>query len=231
MKAGVTAVMIAHNEEERCLTRFLRDLLPSLWLLRPVIDAEIIVIDNSGLQSDRLANAVLGNGGFTASYRWNEGRNLMYGPSLNVATTMATRPYLLYACAAHGRMYDPTWAWDLLVALVDDEIGDVAMCGSLRPSGPPAAMGFSDALEPTHVQGGLFCARTDVLRAHPYEEGGYAHWGSDVYQSFQLMTAGYRLVYVPTVKSVWRSAVKGGNWKYVHQGGVEPGLEADLHGA
>ena len=40
------------------------------------------------------------------------------------------------------------------------------------------------------------CARAgrcaaDVLRAHPYaEEGDYAHWGSDVYQSFQLMAAG-----------------------------------------
>jgi hypothetical protein len=219
MEVGVTAVMIAHNEEERSLTRFLRDLLPSLWLLRPMLDAEIIVIDNSEVRSDRLANAVLGNGAFAAAYRWNEGENLMYGPSLNVATIMATRPYLLYACAAHGQMYDPTWAWDLLATLVYDPGGDVAMCGSLWPSGPPTAMGFSESLTPVHVQGGLFCARTDVLRAHPYEEGDYAHWRSDVYQSFQLMAAGYRLADVPTVRSVWRSAVETQHWKYVHQGG------------
>jgi hypothetical protein len=219
MKVGVTAVMIAHNEEERSLTRFLRDLLPSLWLLRPLLDTEIIVIDNSERRSDRLANAVLDNGGFAASYRWNQGRNLMYGPSLNVAATMAARPYLLYVCAAHGQMYDPTWAWDLLATLVDDLSGDVAMSGSLRPSGSPAAMGFSESLAQVHVQGGLFCARTDVLRAHPYEEGDYAHWGSDVYQGFQLMAAGYRLADVPTVRSVWRSAIEGRHWKYVHQGG------------
>jgi hypothetical protein len=219
MKVGVTAVMIAYNEEERSLLRFLRDLLPSLWLLRPVLDAEIIVIDNSEMRLDRLANAVLDNGGFTASYRWNEGRNLMYGPSLNVAIAMATRPYFLYVCAAHGQMYDPTWAWDLLATLVRDPSGDVAMCGSLQPSGPPAAMGFSRSLTMVHVQGGLFCARTDVLRAHPYEESDYAHWGSDVYQSYQLMAAGHRLVDVPTVRSVWRTAVEGRHWKYVHQGG------------
>jgi hypothetical protein len=219
MKVGVTAVMIAHNEEERSLTRFLRDLLPSLWLLRPVLDAEIVVIDNSEVRSDRFANAVLDNGGFTASYCWNEGRNLMYGPSLNVATGIATRPFLLYVCSTHGHMYDPTWAWDLLTTLVDDPRGDIAMCGTLAASGPPGAMGFPESLSPVHVQGGLFGARTDVLRAHLYAEGDYAHWGSDVYQSFQLMAAGYRLVNVPSIRSVWRSAIEGRHWKYVHQGG------------
>ena len=67
-----------------------------------------------------------------------------------------------------------------------------------------------------HIQGGVFAARTDVLARLPYHEGEYAHGGSDIYQSFQLQQHGYQLVDVPSVKSVWRSRVQGGPWKYVH---------------
>ncbi len=219
MKVGVTVVMIAHNEEERWLTRLLRDVLPSLWLLRPVLDAELVVIDNSEARLDRLADAVLHTGAIPASYRWNEGKNLMYGPSMNAAISMSTKPLLLYACAAHGQMHDPTWAWDLLQPLVEDPTGKVAMCGSLAESGAPSNMGFPDSLEWVHVQGGLFAARTEVLRVYPYPESDYAHWGSDVFQGFQLTEAGYRLVDVPTIRSVWRASVEETRWKYVHQGG------------
>ncbi len=218
-RAAVSALMVVHNDEEGSLTRFLRDLLPALWLLRPVLDAELIVVDNSVARLDRLANAVLHNGAFAARYCWQGGQNLMYGPSLNLAAGLARHPYLLYACANHGRSFDPTWPWDLLQPLVDDGAGKVAMAGSLQASSAPADLGFPACLPAVHVQGGVFAARRALLRSHPYPDGPYAHWGSDVYQSFQLMQAGYRLADVPTVKSVWRAAPGEGAWKYVHVGG------------
>jgi hypothetical protein len=218
-RIAVSAVMVVHNNEEGSLTRFLRDLLPALCLLRPVLDAELIVIDNSLACLDRLADAVLDNGAFDADYRWQGGQNLMYGPSLNLAVRLARHPFLLYACANHGQSFDPTWPWDLLQPLIDDGTGKVAMTVSLQASCAPANLGFSACLPAVHVQGGLFAARSELLRAHPYPDGRYAHWGSDVYQSFQLMEGGFRLADVPTVKSVWRADPGDGAWKYVHRGG------------
>jgi len=218
-RVAVSAVMVVHNDEDRGLTRLLRDLLPALWLLRPVLDAELIVVDNSPARLDRLANAVLDNGAFAGRYCWEGGRNLMYGPSLNLAASLARHPYLLYACAAHGQSFDPTWAWDLLRPLIDDGDGEVGMAGSLQASGSPADLGFPASLPPVHVQGGVFAARSELIRSHPYPHGPYAHWGSDVYQSFQLMQAGFRLADVPTVKSLWRAAPGEGTWKYLHLGG------------
>ena len=218
-KIGVSAVMIAYNNEEGSLTRLLRDLLPALSLLRPLLDAELIIVDNSVARLDRLANAVLDNGVFDADYRWQGGQNLRYGPSLNLAVKLARHPYLLYVCANHGQSFDPTWPWDLLQPLVDDDTGRVAMTGSLQASCPPGNLGFSGCLPAVHVQGGVFAARSELLRSHPFPDGQYAHWGSDVYQSFQLMEAGLQLLDVPTVKSVWRTSPGDGAWKYVHSEG------------
>jgi hypothetical protein len=186
-RIAVTAVIVVHKNEEGSLTRFLRDLLPALWLLRPVLDAELIVVDNSVARLDRMANAVLDNHAFPARYCWQGGQNLMYGPALNLAVGLARHPYLLYACANHGQSFDPTWPWGLLQPLLDDGAGKVAMAGSLQPSGAPTDLGFPPDLPAVHVQGGVFAARSEVLRSHPYPNGRYAHRCSDIYQSFQLM--------------------------------------------
>lgn len=216
MKPGVTAVMVAYHNEERALTRLLRDLLPSLQLLRPVLDAELVVVDNSEQPQPRLAEAVRDNGAFAGKYLWNEGSNLYYGPSLNLAVRAASHPFLLYVCASHGRMEDPTWVWDLLAPLLEDTRGEVALTGSHYPSGPPSKLGFPDSLPRIHIQGGVFAARTAVLASHPYPDGEYAHWSSDIYQSLRLLQRGYRLVDVPTIKSVWRTRVRGGGYKFIH---------------
>jgi hypothetical protein len=215
MVIRVSAVMIPYNNEENSLTRLLRDLMPALW--RPEIDAEVIVVDNSAERSDRLAAVVTG-AGIGGRYRWQEGRNLMYGPAMNIAVELANHPYLLYVCSEHGRSLDHTWALDLLEPLIEDQTGRVAMTGTLQSAGPPTDKGFPDSLPDVHVQGGVFAARRDVLRAFPYPSGEYAQWGSDLYESFQLMHAGFRLVDVPTVRSVWRTDPGEGSWKYVHGG-------------
>jgi hypothetical protein len=211
---GVTAVMIAYHNEQESLVRLQRDLLPAL---RDRVEYELVVIDNSAEFSPELADAVSCGKG---RYCWQQGENLMYGASLNLAVSLATHPYLLYVCSNHGQSYDDTWALDLLRPLVTDALGDVAMTGTLQHSGSPTGTGFPEGLPPYHIQGGLFAARTSALAAHPYPNGEYAHWGSDIYQCFQLVASGLRLVEVPTVRSVWRESDLGeGAWKYVHNSG------------
>jgi GT2 family glycosyltransferase len=216
VKVGVTAVMVAYHNEELALTRLLRDLMPSLLLYRGVLDAELIVVDNSEQPQPRLAEAVRDNGTFPAKYLWSEGRNLYYGPALNLAVKAAAHPFLVYVCANHGRMLDPTWLWDMLEPMVNDASGKVALTGSHYASGPPSKLGFPESLPRLHIQGGLFAGRTEVLAKYPYPDGEFAHWSSDIYQSFQLLQQGYRLVDVPTVKSVWRERVKGNQYKFIH---------------
>ena len=79
-------------------------------------------------------------------------------------------------------------------------------------------MGFPSHLPSFHIQGGLFAARTAVMRDYPYtDDARWVHWGSDIYQSYQLLNAGFELKNVPSVNSVWRQHVEvPERWKYVH---------------
>jgi GT2 family glycosyltransferase len=95
------------------------------------------------------------------------------------------------------------------------------MTGSLTYSGAPSMQGFPDDLLDQHVQGGVFAARTAVLREHPYDEGEYRHWGADVNLCFRLSAAGHTLADVPSIKSVWREDAGQGDWKYLHCGGLD----------
>jgi len=140
----VTAVMIAYNNEDKSIERLQRDLLPALAL--PALDAELIVIDNSATTSQRLADAMITAqvDGVQTRYQWQLGKNLMYGPALNLAVDLARHPYLLYVCTNHGHARDVTWSLDLLAPLIADRT--VAMTGSLADSGRPENAGFSPSL-------------------------------------------------------------------------------------
>ena len=220
MMTAVTAVMIAYNNEADSLTRLQRDLLPALR--DPRLDYELIVIDNSAAESPLLRYAVTGNPGDNGRYYWQQGDNLMYGPALNLVATLANHPYLLYICTSHGYSNDPTWALDLLEPLITDTAGEVGMTGSLQDAGPPEAMGFPASLPQRHIQGGVFAARTQTIIDYPYVNGEFAQSGSDLHQCFQLMSAGLRLVDVPTIRSVWFHRDLGeGPFKYVHDSGWE----------
>lgn len=212
IQRACSLVLIAHNDLERCSRRLERDLIPSLrhhadWQL------ELIVIDNSERRLDGLARTVASLP-WKSQYIWHEGANLFYGPSLNLAANLAQHPFLVYACMNHGRMIDPTWMDDLLRPMWEDE--RVAMSGHRYPSPPSETLGFAQGLEPFHIQGGLFAARAEVIRNHPYDEGQFIHWGSDIWQSYRLQAAGFLLEQVPTVISVWRENAVPGAWKYIH---------------
>jgi hypothetical protein len=210
---GVTIVLIPYNNEERFLTRLERELLPTLQA-HPHWDFQVIIVDNSD-EDKRPSYRFFEQHQLKHKIFW-PGTNLMYGPAMNLALTACENPYVVYMCSNHGRMYDPTWIDDLLLPLVNDE--RVAMTGSYYGSCNPDSLGFPSHLPRYHIQGGLFAARTATLQAYPYTTNqSWIHGASDIYQSFQLLNAGFTLRDVPTVKSVWRQNLDSPErWKYVH---------------
>src|SRR5689334_12889898 len=109
---AATIVLVPYNNPERALRRLHRDIVPSLayhasWRF------ELLVIDNSTQRLDGLAGAV-GKLAWPSQYLWHEGKNLLYGPALNLAANLAEHPFLVYVCTNHGRMVDPAWLEDLV---------------------------------------------------------------------------------------------------------------------
>ena len=210
---AATVVLLAYNDPDRARRRLEREVVPSLRRY-PDWTFEIIVIDNSAQRLDALAD-VVANLPWSSRYLWHDGRNLLYGPSMNLAAGLAAHPFILYACMQHGRMHDPTWIEDLVAPMWANE--RIAMCGHLFPSAPPGELGFADSGQQRfHIQGGVLAVRTDVIRRFPYQDREWAHGGSDVWQSYRLMQEGLLLHGVPTVFSGWMTIAPPGTWKYVH---------------
>jgi hypothetical protein len=209
---AVTIVLVPFNNENRALTRVNRDLVPSLRYYRGW-SFELIVVDNSERRLERLAECVNALP-WPSRYLWQEGANLMYGPSLNLAAKLAEHPILLYVCTNHGRMVHPRWIQDLVDPLRTRE--RVAMSGHTYSSPPASAVGLAYEPKQLHVQGGVFAARTEVLRNCPYDETRFAHWSSDIWMSYRLLQEGFELADVRSVMSVWRRRARRGPWRYIH---------------
>jgi hypothetical protein len=209
---GVSLVLIPHNNQDRLRQRLERDLLPTI-AAHPDWKFQLVTVDNSDVDN-RPAYNVEGFNILHTSF-W-PGSNIMYGPAMNLAIGACAYPYVVYLCSNHGHMYDPTWIDDLIEPLIREP--SVAMTGSAYPSCRPEEMGFPSGLPSFHIQGGLFAARTEVMRAYPYtSDERWVHWGSDIYQSFCLLAAGFELRDVLSIKSVWRQCVEmPERWKYVH---------------
>ncbi|NEU10430.1 hypothetical protein GZH53_19045 [Flavihumibacter sp. R14] len=210
---GISIILIPHNNPGRFKIRLERDLLPTLTA-HPSWKFQVIVVDNSD-DDKRVSCEALES--CRLSYICERpGTNIMYGPAMNLAVQGSHHPYLVYLCSNHGHMYDPTWIDDLINPLISNE--KIAMTGSQCASGDPSNMGFSSHLPRIHIQGGIFAARRETLIAHPYtNDHRFIHWGSDIYECFQLMSAGFQLHHVDTINSVWRQTVSSPErWKYVH---------------
>lgn len=209
---GVSIIVIPHNNTERFITRMQRDVLPTIQA-HPLWKFQLVCIDNS--DADNKQQYLFEEANVECNYTW-PGANIMYGPAMNMAVAQCKHPYFVYVCTNHGHMYDVSWIDDLLQPIINDE--KIGMAGSLYPSCQPAQMGFASNLPCVHVQGGVFAARTAAMAAHPYTaDERWKHWGSDIYQSYTLMSAGYTLHPVKTIHSVWREHVKQPErWKYVH---------------
>jgi hypothetical protein len=212
-KLEVSIILIPHNNPERFQTRLERDLLPTIEA-HPTWKFQIVIADNSEA-SHRPSYDLLRESALEYQVIWT-GSNMMYGPAMNLAVALCDHPYIIYACTNHGRMFDTSWIDDLIEPLIEDS--NVAMTGSVCPSGHPTVFGFPAHLPSIHIQGGLFGSKTKVLSAYPYtHDSRWIHGGSDVYQSFQFLNAGMQLRDIPTIKSVWCGKLDSPEqWKYVH---------------
>lgn len=210
---GVTIVIIPHNNPDRFKKRLERDVLPTI-AAHPDWKFQIVIVDNSD-EDKKQAYDFSEWSNLEYICNW-PGTNIMYGPAMNLALEVSIYPYLIYVCSNHGHMYDPTWIDDLVNPIITDS--QIGMTGSHYPSCSPDFMGFPRELPSIHIQGGVFGARTEAMIAHPYTtDQRWIHWGSDIYQSFQLLNAGFHIYDVQTVKSVWRECLSSPEqWKYVH---------------
>lgn len=177
------------------------------------LDGELIVVDNS-LEPTIPALDFCRND-HRRRYVWNQGYNVYLAGALTQAVRTALSDTLVYCCASHGIVNDPTWIKDLIEPLADPAVGlagHVHPCEFNRVAAVPEEM-----IEPQiHVQGGVWAARRDVLR-----EIGFSHRFPfefcDVDLSRRLLAAGYRLASVPTVVSVAGGKIPDPErYKYVH---------------
>ncbi len=221
----IHTILVAFNNAEQTKTRWLRDALPALNLLDDVT-AVVTVVDNSRERSSMLADL------FGAGYLWQEGENRQYGPSINLAVQRVPSDLCLYLCTKHGTARDPSYLTDLMAPFNDHEVGMTGyLVGSNSPEGVAYGVGGKDWIKeayrfvddygngyvPQHVQGGIWMARTQALLEHPYHPD-VPHLYSDHIVTWNLLKAGWKCINVPSILSVWRSAIHnpGPELKYLH---------------
>jgi hypothetical protein len=184
----------------------------------------VTVVDNSPERSSLLADT------FQNNYVWQEGRNLMYGPSINLAVQRMDSDLVLYACSRHGKMLDVSWVADLIAPFEDTDVGATGyLMGSNSPEGVAYAThlpwikerfvfkdDYGEKSVPQHIQGGVFMAHTQALLECPFHPD-LPHLYSDHYMTWAFLQAGWKCVNVESIMSVWRSTVHNTNGlKYIH---------------
>ena len=205
----IHTVLICWHNPDQTLLRWERDVLPGLQQYQHPFC--ITVMDNSPQHSQMLADY------FKEDYVWNGGENTLYGGALNVAVLRRPSFAVLYVCSRHGRSLDHSWVTDIISPMYADS--EVGQCGHLRGSNSPGGVAhdtgcewvkdayhFDDGVH-QHVQGGVFAARTDLMRRFPYPPG-LLHMYSDHRLTWAIEKAGYKASDVPSIISVWRDKAK-----------------------
>jgi hypothetical protein len=192
--------------------RLEREILPTIAHY-PEGNFEILCVDNDPVPNRALLD-FLSHVAMPVRYLWNGGANVRVATAKNQLYANASHPIVVYVCANHGRMYDPTWLEDLIRPLEDRRVALAGTVGKywLADIGEGAGTGL-------FVQGGLLAAQADALRKHPLSER-FPHAHSDKWICRELLKNGYEIANVETVKSVWNRAISGPHtFKYVHDDG------------
>jgi len=110
----IHCVLVPFNNPDQTLMRWKRDVFPGLDYVKRNrgIEHTLTIIDNSAEKSPLLEKE------FPGSYFWQNGNNLLYGPSLNLAVARTPSDWILYSCTRHGKMVDASWI-DLLLGVTD----------------------------------------------------------------------------------------------------------------
>lgn len=207
----LTLATVLYKPDWSRTARILRDALAAADAC--ALAAELLVIDNS--PNPTVESLGLAAAEDRARVIWNQGYNIYLAGALTTAVRESRGDAFVYVCASHGVGNDPTWISDLVAPLADPKVGlagHVQPCEFNRVAAVP-----EDIIEPQiHVQGGLWAARTDLLR-----EIGFGHRFPfeycDVDLSRRVLAAGYVLHSVPSVVSVAGGVIPDPErYKYVH---------------
>jgi hypothetical protein len=197
------------NYRSPVIERIEREILPTIAHY-PKGQFEIICIDNSPERSPDV-EALLERIDVPTRYVWNEGRNVKVAAAKNQIYQLASHPTVVYLCANHGRMYDPTWLEDIVRPLKRREVaqaGHVKLCKNPPPQTAPGDILF--------VQGGILAVKVEAMRRNPMPDD-HPHAYSDVAISWHLQQSGYQIADVPTILSYWRMPTPAKHHcKYVH---------------
>ena len=173
-------------------------------------DFKITVINNS--QEDYMVPPPI-------TYRHSKNENQLAGAT-NQAIQLCDTKYFVYVCTNHVYFYSDDWLSTMVAEM--ETRPEIAMGGTVLP--------YRD--EP-HVQGGLFIARTDIMKNNLYK---YDHpfRFMDVYMSWRLMEGGYKLGELKSIYSIYKSTrikewtpedhqrnLKNLKYKAVHGHGLE----------
>lgn len=219
----IHCILIAFFNPEQTATRWNRDVKPAL--AQTGLDYCVSCVDNSP-QASPLLHDLFGN-----DYLWQDGKNLLYGPSINLAVPRHPSDYILYVCTKHGQALNHNWVNELLQPLQNEP--EVAMTGHLMGSNSPGGVAhdcnapwikeffyFTEpdgtGVVPQHVQGGVFMARTELMLRFPYPPD-VQHLYTDHIITWNVLKAGYKIRNIPSVRSVWRDVIKDlTNVSYAH---------------
>jgi hypothetical protein len=116
------------------------------------IDFEIIVINNNNSPTYKWISEKPG-----MKYYHNENKGQLAG-AVNKAVSMAEAEFFVYLCTNHIRIFSNDWLY-YMVGQIKKYDERYVMGGDVRA--------FRNA---NHVQGGLYIARTEWLREHPYSK-------------------------------------------------------------
>lgn len=116
--------------------------------------------------------------------------NTYYGGGINIAMEYVKTPAVIYLSARRARIHRPEWIGELLRPIrLSSSVG---MSGCIQPANISIVTGNTRGLEDHHVQGAIWAARSDVIRAVPYGRE-FPQVYSDVAQAVNLQRAGYIL--------------------------------------
>ncbi len=124
------------------------------------------------------------------TYRHHKNKNQLAGGT-NQAIKLCETKYFVYVCTNHVYFYSDDWLSSMVAEM--EARPKIAIAGTVSPyKGKP------------HVQGGLFIARTDILKENLYRYDKPFRF-MDVYMSWRLIEAGNNL---GTLKGIY-SVMKG----------------------
>ena len=158
---------------------------------------ELVVIDNSPRPIREIQNLACD---FSAKYQWCDGYNTYHGQAMNIAARLAEMDAIVYFCSGHCEVLDHSWLTDIVDPLADPLCGiagSIGPCLYDRISADPKDW----KIPQKHIQGAICAMRRELMLEYPYGNR-FPHNYSDVSMCLTLVNAGYRLVNVPSVRSV-----------------------------